>query len=678
MRPVTYTIISVPQPFGSDTHGEAAGNCSSKSAVGLRMTGDGDKALNRKAQADALAERDRVWRNSLDILVVADADGVFRAVSPAWTRVLGHDVSEVVGHSFRDFVLQNDAEQTSQAIRSAATGIDVNGFENRYRHKDGSPRLLAWRTSEEDGLIYGYARDVTVERAQAAELAKRVAERERLWSTNPMLFAVAAYDSTILEVNPAWTTLLGWTPEELVGRSYAEYVHPDDAERSLEWASRLARGLKVEELKNRYRCKDGGSRWIAWAITADNEVFHCVGRDITETRAQAEEVKALEASLRQSQKMEAVGRLTGGIAHDFNNMLTGVICGLDIIQRRLAAGRYDDVDRFVDAARECGARAASLVKRLMAFSRQQPLKVETIDVKMLVGRVDDLLRQTLGPGISLTQTFVPDLWLVSADTSQLENALLNLSINARDAMPDGGRLTVALQNVRFEERDLSRPQELGAGDYVAISVGDTGIGMSQNIIDRAFDPFFTTKEIGKGTGLGLSMIYGFAKQSHGHVAIASDIGRGTTITLYLPRSVYPVLVAAERTVDARRHAQAGQTVLVVDDEPAVRLMISEVLTELGFAFAEAADADAALTVLRSEIVIDLLITDIGLPGMNGWQMSEVARKSRPELKVIFVTGYTGDIVLNKGSSGDDINVITKPFKIDELMTKILSLTVEEK
>lgn len=344
----------------------------------------------------------------------------------------------------------------------------------------------------------------------------------------------------------------------------------------------------------------------------------------------------------------------------------------------MAAGRYDDVDRFVDAARESGARAASLVKRLMAFSRQQPLKVETIDVNMLAGRVDDLLRQTLGAGISLTQELSPDLWLVGADASLLENALLNLAINARDAMPDGGRLKVATRNVRFEECDRSRPQELGAGNYVAISVGDTGMGMSQSIIDRAFDPFFTTKEIGKGTGLGLSMIYGFAKQSHGHVAIASDIGHGSTFTLYLPRAVDAVLVAVESAVDAVRHAQAGQMVLVVDDEPTVRLVISEVLTELGFAFAEAVDADAALSVLRSDIVVDLLITDVGLPGMNGWQLSEIARKLRPELKVLFVTGYAGNVVLSKSSSGDDVNVVSKPFALDKLGSKILVLTVEEK
>ncbi len=645
------------------------------------MSDDDRAATEQKARIDLLAkrtaDRNRVWRNSLDILVVADEDGIFREVSPAWERVLGHDVSEVVGHSFRDFVIEDDVKSTSRAIVSAATGVDVNGFENRYRHKDGSWRLLAWRTSAEDGLIYGYARDVTIERAQAAELAQRSTERERLWCTSPMLFARAAYDSTILEVNPAWTTLLGWRPEDLIGRSYAEYVHADDAARSLEWARRKASGEKVEELQNRYRCKDGGTRWIAWAITADDEVFHCVGRDVTEQRAQAEDLQVLEASLRQSQKMEAVGQLTGGIAHDFNNMLTGVIGGLETIQRRLAARRYDDIDRFVEAARQCGDRAASLVKRLMAFSRQQALKVETIDVNLLTERVDDLLRQALGAEIGLTQTFSPDLWAVEVDASQLENALLNLAINARDAMPDGGQLKIETRNVTFEDGDRFRPLELSAGKYVAIIVSDTGMGMSPAVLDRAFDPFFTTKTIGQGTGLGLSMIYGFAKQSHGHVAIVSELGHGTTITLYFPRAINPVSIPIPKAITVARRAQAGQTVLIVDDESAVRLMIGEVVTELGYAFIEAADADAALQVLRAVPTIDLLITDVGMSGMNGWQLSELGRKLRPELKVLFVTGYEGNVILSK-SWHESINVVDKPFALDTLGAKILSLTLEDK
>lgn len=627
--------------------------------------------------ATRTAERDHVWRNSLDILVVADGDGVFRAISPAWKRVLGHDEAEVIGHSFRDFVIDDDVEFTTQAISSAVTGADVNGFENRYRHKDGSTRLLAWRTSAEDGMIYGYARDVTTERAQAIELAQRAVERERLWRTNPMLFARAAFDSTILEVNPAWTAMLGWTQDDLVGKSYAEYVHADDAERSLDWARRKTSGQNVEELQNRYRCKDGGTRWIAWAITADDDVFHCVGRDVTEQRAQAEAVDALEAHLRQSQKMEAVGQLTGGIAHDFNNMLTGVIAGLDIIQRRLAARRFDDIDRFVTAARQSADRAADLVKRLMAFSRQQPLMIETIDVNLLAGRVDGLLRQTLGAKIGLVQDLTPDLWMIEADPGQLENALLNLAINARDAMPDGGDLKIATRNLALENCDETLPAGLGAGSYVAISVADTGLGMSQTVINRAFDPFFTTKPIGEGTGLGLSMVYGFAKQSHGYVGIVSDVGQGTTITLYLPRAIKPALEAIQGPIIPNRRAQAGQTILIVDDEPAVRLMIGEVVTELGYAFVEAGDAEAALTILRTDLVIDLLVTDVGMPGMNGWQLSELACKLRPQLNVLFVTGYEGNLALNTRSEGKSVNVVTKPFALDDLGSKILGLTTKD-
>ncbi|MBA3730433.1 MAG: PAS domain S-box protein, partial [Sphingomonas sp.] len=364
------------------------------------MSDDDRRASDYNASIDQLVEpkveRDPLWRNSLDILAVADADGVFRAVSPAWKRVLGHDEVEVIGHSFRDFAIDDDAEFVAQSSSETGPSHDVNSRDSRYRHKNGSSRLLSWHTSAENGFIYGRARDVTRERAHSRQLAKCAAERERLWRTNPMLFARAAYDSTILEVNPAWTAMLGWTQKELVGKSYAEYVHADDAERSLEWARRKANGQTVEELQNRYRCKDGGTRWIAWAISADDDVFHCVGRDITEQRAQAEAVEALEAHLRQSQKMEAVGQLTGGIAHDFNNMLTGVIAGLDIIKRRLAEQRYDDIDRFVAAAGQSADRAADLVKRLMAFSRQQPLTIETIDVNMLTGRIEGMLRQALG------------------------------------------------------------------------------------------------------------------------------------------------------------------------------------------------------------------------------------------------------------------------------------------
>lgn len=625
-----------------------------------------------EALAERSAERDRVWRNALDVMVVADANGVFLAASPAWMRVLGHDVSEVIGRNFRDFVCSDDAEPTMEAIATAVTGIDVAGFENRYRHKDGSMRTLAWRTSAEDSLIYGYARDVTTERMQAAELAKRVAERERLWTTNPMLFAVAAYDSTILEVNPAWTTLLGWTPEDLIGRSYAEYVHPDDADRSLDWARRLASGLKVEALENRYRCKDGGTRWIAWTITADDEMFHCVGRDVTEQRLQAQAVQALEANLRQAQKMEAVGQLTGGIAHDFNNMLMGVLGSLEIVQRRIASGRFDDIDRYLDAARQSGERAAGLTKRLLAFSRNQSLNVRAFDADALTRGMECLLQQTLGGQGEVTIGIPSDLWPIEADASQLESALLNLALNARDAMPNGGRLTIDLANVRYAEADQVRSLDLEPGDYVSIAVRDTGEGMPQNVIDRAFDPFFTTKLIGEGTGLGLSMIFGFAKQSNGHVAIDSEVGRGTTVTLFLPRAVDAVVTKGNPNAKVLSPAPMGATILVVDDEDQVRQVMTDVLADLGYQLIQAVDGDRALHTLQSDQNIDLMITDVGLPGMNGRQLSEMARQLRPGLKILFVTGYAAAASI-QGGLNDGTDLLCKPFSLDVFAEKVTSM-----
>ena len=637
------------------------------------------KIINEEqAQAKALAERtvelDRVWRNSLDVLVVADANGVFRAISPAWTRVLGHDVSEVIGRSFCDFVFEDDAEKISRAIASAARVVDINGFENRYRHKDGSPRTLAWRTSAENGMIYGYARDVTTERAQAMELAQRVIERERLWSTNPMLFARAAYDSTILEVNPAWATLLGWTPEDLVGHSYSKFVHPDDAERSLDWARRLASGLKVEELQNRYLCKNGDTRWIAWAITADDDIFHCVGRDVTEQRAQAEAVIGLEANLRQSQKMEAVGQLTGGLAHDFNNMLQGITGSLAVVQKRIALGRTDDLDRFIASAVASAVHAGALIHRLLAFSRRQPLDPRPIQSNLLVASMEDLLRRTLGETIELKTMLNDELWLTLSDANQLESAILNLAINARDAMPDGGGLTIETSNTTLPGVDAMRIQDVIPGEYVCICVSDTGSGMSPKVVERAFEPFFTTKPIGQGTGLGLSMIYGFTRQSNGYCLIESAIGQGTRVKVFLPRhrgdAVQPAVALSFSESPAGEH---GEVVVVVEDEPVVRNLIVEVVTELGYRALEAHDGISGLSFLSSTDRVDLLITDIGLPGMNGRQLADAARASRPGLKVLFITGYAENATVADGFLEPGMALLTKPFSMESLAVRIRQL-----
>jgi signal transduction histidine kinase len=382
-----------------------------------------------------------------------------------------------------------------------------------------------------------------------------------------------------------------------------------------------------------------------------------------------EQLKATEEALRQSQKMEAVGQLTGGIAHDFNNLLTGIVGSLDLMRTRLAQGRTENVVRYIDAAMNSASRAAALTHRLLAFARRQPLIPKSIDANALVVSLEDLLRRTIGERLDLDIIAAPDLWCTLCDPNQLESALLNLAINARDAMPDGGKLTIATANAPIEQTRADAPA-LAPGDYIAISVADTGTGMSAEVVARAFDPFFTTKPIGQGTGLGLSMIYGFARQSNGHVCILSSPGCGTTVKLYLPR--HHGVVAADPAASARDAAPVatGETVLVVEDEPVVRAVILEMLQDEGYRALEAVDGPSGLRVLREESRIDLLVTDVGLPGMNGRQLADQARETRPALKILFITGYAESAAIAEGFLQPGMEMITKPFDLGNLSRRV--------
>ena len=380
-----------------------------------------------------------------------------------------------------------------------------------------------------------------------------------------------------------------------------------------------------------------------------------------------------EDALRQSQKMEAVGQLTGGLAHDFNNLLTGISGSLEMIQMRIAQGKYDAVHNYSAAARGAAKRAAALTHRLLAFSRRQTLDPKPTDINRLAAGMEELVRRTVGPSVHLEVVQAGSLWTCRVDPHQLENALLNLCINARDAMPNGGRLTIETANKWFDERSAAE-QDLEPGQYVSLCVTDTGTGMPPTVIAKAFDPFFTTKPLGEGTGLGLSMIYGFARQSGGQVRIYSEVGQGTTLCIYLPRhdgkSVESGLDALADTAPGAP-AGDGEVVLVIDDEPTIRMLVSEILADGGYCALEAADGPAGLKILQSHTRIDLLITDVGLPGgLNGRQVADAARVARPDLKIIFITGYAENAVVGNGQLDRNMSIITKPFQMDVLARKI--------
>lgn len=386
----------------------------------------------------------------------------------------------------------------------------------------------------------------------------------------------------------------------------------------------------------------------------------------TDERAQA------EAALRQSQKMEAVGQLTGGIAHDFNNMLTGVIGSIEVMGKRLREGRTGELERYMDAALSSAQRAAGLTARLLAFSRRQSLDSRPTDIAGLVRSLEDLLVRTMMERIQVIVRAEEGPAIGIVDANQLESAILNLAINARDAMPDGGELAIEVRTVTIVEADRADREGLAAGAYVVVAVTDTGSGMDEETLSKVFDPFFTTKPIGQGTGLGLSMVYGFASQSNGQAFISSKLGEGTTVEIYLPAE------AAEPDVqgDVGHAAIApgkGQRVLLVEDEFIVRMLVCDVLEELGYAAIEAGDAEAAIKLLQSGQTFDLMLSDVGLPGMNGRQLAEIAREFDPRLPVLFMTGYAETAMLRSDFLGENMAMIAKPFQVEDLSAKVRAM-----
>jgi len=502
-------------------------------------------------------------------------------------------------------------------------------------------------------------------------VAHQTAEREHLWQLSLDLFAVMDPKGVLIELNPAWTMLLGHGIAESVGTSFTQFAYKDDAELVQRAMSRAAK-QRLRPFECRFKCKDGSVRWISWSTAPGHGCIYAVGRDVTEDREARARLEETQEALRHAQKMEAVGQLTGGVAHDFNNLLQVVVGNLETLQRRLP-DNLGRLKRAADNAMAGAQRAANLTQHLLAFSRRQPLNPRPVAVNKLVAGMSDMLRRTLGEHVEVDTRLDAELWHVEIDENQLESALLNLAVNARDAMPDGGRLSIETGNVELTHERRSSGTELPSGDYVAISVTDNGVGMTADVLARAFEPFFTTKGVGQGTGLGLSQVYGFVNQSGGKVKIASQPGVGTSIQIFLPRLASTQEIEEQEAPRAAPESTARGTVLVVEDDPDVRGYTVDTIRELGYQVLEARDGPSALKLLQSTPngAIDLLFTDVVLPsGLNGQQLAQRAVELHPHLKVLFATGYARDAIVHDGRVDAGVQLITKPFVFNELAARL--------
>ncbi len=644
-------------------------------------------------QVAAEAERQRLMFQNMPgfVAVLAGPGHAYRYVNAAYVEIsgprdfLGRTVREVFpeleGQGFHE--LLDRVYETGERFEARAMPIRLQG-EARDRFID----LLYHPIRDDAGTVAGiFVGGYEVTERVRAEAALEQALHDSKDFTRLALSAVSGVGVWTFDVvndrftcDAAISALYGVDPELAAAgikrSTFLANVHPDDLPRLKAFMAAGAVRSGDLELEYRIRHPDGSTRWV---LSRGHTYFDGEGRAVRRTGVGIETTKQreLEEQLRQSQKMEAVGQLTGGLAHDFNNLLTGVIGSLELLQTRMAQGRIQEVDRYVNAAQGAARRAAALTHRLLAFSRRQTLDPKPTDVNRLVAGMEELIRRTIGPGIAMEPMVAAGgLWTTLVDPSQLENALLNLCINARDAMPDGGKLTIETGNRWLDERAASE-RDLSPGQYVSLCVSDTGTGMTPEVAAKAFDPFFTTKPIGQGTGLGLSMIYGFARQSGGQARIYSEVGQGTMVCLYLPRHLGDA-AATERAAELSEapRAEQGETVLVVDDEPTVRMLVTAVLEDLGYTAIEAADGPAGLRVLHSDARIDLLVTDVGLPHMNGRQVADAARAVRPGLKVLFITGYAENAVLSHGHLDPGTHVLTKPFAMEALASRIRTLIAD--
>ncbi|MGA0599247.1 PAS domain S-box protein [Caulobacter sp. KR2-114] len=641
--------------------------------------------VERTRDAQSEVARERLLLNAITdyAIYMLDPSGVVTSWNPGAERFKGYQAEEIIGQHFSRFYTEEDRAAGLPAL-ALETAAHAGRFEREgWRVRKDGRRFWANVVIDPirlpSGELIGFAkitRDLT-ERRAAEEALHRSEQQLRLLVEGVTDYAIYMIDREgfVTSWNAGAERIKGYSRDEILGRHFSQFYTEDDRREGIP-----ARGLQTAAREGRWETegwrvrKDGSRFWahvILDAIRDDaGELvgFAKITRDVTERKAAEQALEETRQALAQSQKMEAMGQLTGGVAHDFNNLLTVIIGGLDTIARNKDA-HPSRIDRALEMARHAADRAAALTSRLLAFSRKQALRPTPADLNALVRDMTELLHRTLGEDVELEGVLFPRLWRTEVDQNLLESAILNLAVNARDAMPGGGKLTLETANTYLDEHYTARDAEVIQGQYVMISVTDTGAGMPSEVLAKVFEPFFTTKEPGRGTGLGLSMVYGFVKQSGGHVTIYSEEGQGTCVKLYFPRYHGDAVHAPVQALERPRAADS-EVVLVVEDNPDVRAYSAMSLKELGYEVVEAVDADSAMRVLSSGHRVDLLFTDVVLPGKTGRVLAEEAVALRPGLRVLYTTGYSRNAIVHQGRLDPGVQLLPKPFTFEQLAVSV--------
>ncbi|HEY0005583.1 MAG TPA: PAS domain S-box protein [Pyrinomonadaceae bacterium] len=640
-------------------------------------------AVERYRTVGKLQEFAEIVQSSDDAILGKTLEGTITSWNKSAERMYGYTAQEIIGKPIYTIVPHDRHAELSGILERLRKGERVERLETIRVRKDGvlvDVSVTISPIKDFGGRIIGasaIARDIT-ERKRAGKAQEEMARQleatahayQQVMDNSLDVICAIDEDGKFIRVSKACEKVWGYKPEELSGKRYIELVLPDDRLKTNQAAAEIMSGTAMRDFENRYIRKDGSEAHIMWSAvwSEEDKTMFCVARDVTEVKRSEEALRQIEEQLRQSQKMEAVGQLAGGVAHDFNNLLTAITGYTDLSMRKLR--EEDPIFHNLGEIRKAADRATSLTRQLLAFSRRQVLQPKVLDLNRIITDTEKMLARLIGEDIGLRTILDPALGSVRADPSQIEQVLMNLVINARDAMPEGGNLTVETQNVYLDADYAGRHIAVESGPYVLLAVSDTGLGMNNETKARIFEPFFTTKEHGKGTGLGLSTVYGIVKQSGGSIWVYSEPGEGTTFKIYLPR-VDEVIPEYMRPGARSQSTHGSETILLAEDDELVRNLAREILEESGYTVLEAPNGGAALLLCEQhEGEIDLLLTDVVMPELSGRQLAERLEKIRPRIKVVYMSGYTADAVLRRGALEDEAKFIQKPFTPDALLHKV--------